>query len=185
MTWRRRSGNLCSAMRDRGAYRDPVASCALAHGSRVFRPRAARLMATDGYWHCTVVAVGFGRRLAVQRETDAALHHSEARDVFWQLGPNHLRDGGQDPPTAALVWTTRSPQRKDSEQPIRRAPFISQGGLVRSIARFRHPSTPVRRPAALKVGGLCNMFRPVKRLEDRTEAAIGGRKLASPHPTNR
>jgi hypothetical protein len=30
------------------------------------------------------------------------LHHSEARDVFWQLGPNHLRDGGQDPPT--LLW---------------------------------------------------------------------------------
>ena len=108
MTWRRRSGNLCSAMRDRGAYGDPVASCALAHGSRVFRPRAARLMATDGYWHCTVVAVGFGRRLAVQRETDAALHHPGACDAFGNVGPDALRYGGQDSATATLVWAPRT-----------------------------------------------------------------------------
>jgi hypothetical protein len=107
MTWRRRSGNLCSAMRHRGACGDPVASCALAHGSRVFRPRAARLMATDGYWHCTVVAVGFGRRLAVQRETDAALHHPGACDAFGNVGPDALRDGSQDSATATLVWAPR------------------------------------------------------------------------------
>ena len=89
--WRRRSGNLCSAMRGRGAYRR---SCSILRSGTwisVFRPRAARLMAPDG-----MALVDFGRRLAVQRETDAALHHPGACDAFGNVGPDALRDGGQD-----------------------------------------------------------------------------------------
>lgn len=79
-----------------------------------------------------------------------------------------LRDGGQDPPTAALVWITRTPQRKASEQPVRRAPFLSQDGVVRTIACFRRPGRPVGRGPALKaaasaalrlrIGGELNLF---------------------------
>ena len=108
--WRRRSGNRCSSDDPaRQLTGDPVSSCALAHGSRVFWPRTARLMAAGGHRHRAVVAIGFRRRLAIQREADAALHHPGAGDVFGNVGQDVLRDGGQDPPTAALVRTARTP----------------------------------------------------------------------------
>ena len=88
---------------------DPVSSCALAHGSRVFRPRIARLMATVGHRHRIVVAIGFRRRLAIHREADAALHHPGTGAVFRNVGQDVLRDGGEDPPTAALVRATGTP----------------------------------------------------------------------------
>ena len=39
----------------------------------------------------------------------AALHHPGTCDVFGNVGQDALRDGGQDPPTAALVRTARTP----------------------------------------------------------------------------
>ena len=88
---------------------DPVSSCALAHGSRVFRPRIARLMATVGHRHRIVVAIGFRRRLAIHREADAALHHPRTDAVFRNVGQDVLRYGGEDPPNAALVRATGTP----------------------------------------------------------------------------
>ena len=73
---------------------DPVSSCVLAHGSRVFRPRPARLMAAGGHRHRAVVAIGFRRRLANQREADAALHHPGTCHVFGNMGQDVLRHGG-------------------------------------------------------------------------------------------
>jgi hypothetical protein len=40
---------------------DTASSCILAHGSRVFWPRLARLLAAGGHRHCAVVAIGFRR----------------------------------------------------------------------------------------------------------------------------
>src|SRR5215203_4857691 len=40
---------------------------------------------------------------------DAAVHHSRTRDLFGNVGQDILRDGGQDSPPAALVWTARTP----------------------------------------------------------------------------
>ena len=88
---------------------DPVSSCALAHGFRVFRPRITRLMATVGHRHRIVVAIGFRRRLAIHREADAALRHPRTGAVFGNVGQDVLRDGGEGPPSAALVRATGTP----------------------------------------------------------------------------
>jgi hypothetical protein len=56
--------------------------------------------------------------------------------LSWDVGQDALRDGGQNPPTAVVVWITRAPHRKGSERPVRRASFLSQGRVVRSIARL-------------------------------------------------
>src|SRR5450756_2496525 len=54
---------------------DPVSYCVLAHGSRVFWPWPAWIMAPGGHWRCAVVAICFRRRLASQREAHTAVHH--------------------------------------------------------------------------------------------------------------
>ena len=69
-------------------------------------------------------------------KADAALHHPRTWNVFRNVGQDVLRDGGEDPPTAALVRTARTPQRKDRGEPVRRTSFLSQGGLVRPKADF-------------------------------------------------
>ena len=78
-------------MRGRGAYRRSC--CILRAGTWISGISAAGCSAhgPDGYWHCTAVAVGFGRRLAVQRETDAALHRcfrerGTGRHTRWRPG---------------------------------------------------------------------------------------------------
>src|SRR5580704_7626400 len=53
-------------------------------------------------------------------EVGEILHHPGAGDAFWCVGQKPLRDGGQNPPTAALVRVTGATQRKDTKQSVRR-----------------------------------------------------------------
>jgi hypothetical protein len=88
----------------------PVSSCVLAQGSRVFRPRPARLLAAGGHRHCPVVAIGFRGRLANQREADAALYQSGACHSVGDMGRVGLRHGGQNPAASVVVWFAGVPQ---------------------------------------------------------------------------
>ena len=86
--WRRRSGNMLSNAWQ-GSLQAILLHLARWHMDLGYFGRG--LLGSDGYWHCTAVAVGFGRRLAVQRETDAALHRcfrerGTGRHTRWRPG---------------------------------------------------------------------------------------------------
>jgi hypothetical protein len=56
----------------------------------------------------------FSRRLANQREADAALHRSGAGQTDGDLGPVGLRHGGSNSASFVVVRTAGAPQRTDS-----------------------------------------------------------------------
>ena len=136
--WQHRWGDQCQAMSGKVAYGDSVSYCVLAHRPRVFWPRPARLMAAGGHRHCAVVAIGFRRRLANQREADAALHHSGAGTLTGTWDRSAYAMEARDPASVAVVRTAGAPQRKDSRYaPVRDAALLSQDRAVRSAARVR------------------------------------------------
>jgi hypothetical protein len=95
------------------------------------------VLATGGCRYRALVALGLRQRLANQRAIDAALHHSGASDVFGDVGQDALRDGVANPATAAVVWATGVPQRKNPGKSVHGPALLSQGGDVRPAAHFR------------------------------------------------
>jgi hypothetical protein len=56
-----------------------------------------------------LVAIGFRRRLANQREADAAVYHPGACHSVGDMGQVGLRHGGANPPTSVVVWSAGVP----------------------------------------------------------------------------